>query len=95
MLEDIIEQSWTYQEIKRKGLAEGRAEGKAEERQEWLQTQRNGLISVIQARFPDLVADATERANRAEDPRVLQDVMLKIALAQNSEEAKKHLQEMQ
>jgi predicted transposase YdaD len=95
MLEDIIEQSWIYQEIKRKGLAEGKAEGKAEERQEWLQTQRNGLISVAQARFPDLVAEATERANRVEDPHVLQDVMLKVALAQNSEEAKKHLQEMQ
>jgi predicted transposase YdaD len=86
MLEDIIEQSWTYQEIISKG--------REKERQEWLQRQRRGLISVVQARFPGLLADATERANRAEDPYVLQDIVLKVALAQNGEEAKNLLLEL-
>lgn len=86
MFKDIIEESWTYQEIKRKGWEE--------DRQEWLRTQRKGLITVVQARFPDLLADATERANRVEDPHVLQDIMLKVALAQSGEEAEKQLLEL-
>lgn len=94
MFEDIIEESWTYQEIKRKGLAEGKAEGRAEERQEWLQTQRNGLIRVVQARFPDLAAGVTEKVNRIEDPVVLQDIMLKLASTLDNGEARKHLLEL-
>ena len=90
MFKDIIEESWTYQEI----ISKGREKEREANRQEWLQIQRNGLISVVQVRFPDLLADASERANRAEDPHVLQDIVLKVALAQNGEEAKKLLLEL-
>jgi predicted transposase/invertase (TIGR01784 family) len=99
MLEDMMKESWTYQYIVNKGLAEGLekglAEGREEERQEWLRTQRKALIDVVQMRFPALVADATERADQVEDPHVLQDILLKVALAQNSEEAKELLLELQ
>jgi predicted transposase YdaD len=39
LFKDIIEESWTYQGIISKG--------REKERQEWLQTQRKGLISVV------------------------------------------------
>lgn len=98
MLEDIIEQSWTYQYIVSKGLAKGLekglVEGREEERLEWLQTQRKALISAVQARFPELIASVTEKVNRIEDPLILQDIMLKLASARDSEEARKHLLEL-
>jgi predicted transposase/invertase (TIGR01784 family) len=40
MLEDILEESWTFQYIKRKGLEEGRAEGLEEGRAEGLEEGR-------------------------------------------------------
>jgi predicted transposase/invertase (TIGR01784 family) len=102
MLEDILEESWTYQYIvnkgleegRKEGLEEGRKEGREEELQEWLQTQRKGLISAVQKRFPELVASVTERVNHVEDPHVLQDVMLKLASTLDNEEARKALLEL-
>jgi predicted transposase YdaD len=86
LFKDIIEESWTYQEIISKG--------REKERQEWLQTQRKGLISVVQARFPDLVASITEKVEQVEDPLALQDIMLKLASTLDNAEARKYLLEL-
>ncbi len=46
MLEDIMEESWTYKEIIRKGLEKGREE----ERQQRIQEQHQTLLSFVQIR---------------------------------------------
>jgi hypothetical protein len=79
MLEDLLGESWTYNEILRRGSVAAR---------------REDLLGVVQLRFPDLLAEAREHANRVEDPQVLQSMMLKIVVAQNREEARKLLLEL-
>src|SRR5260370_5179058 len=51
MLEDILEESWTYQELIQKGLEKGREE----ERQQRVQEQRETLLSFVQVRFPEVI----------------------------------------
>jgi hypothetical protein len=84
MLENLdLEKSWAYQEILQKGIEQ--------EQQKWLTSQRNALFNVIQMRFPELLVEARKKADQVKDPLVLQDIMLKIVAAQNSQEARKFL----
>jgi flagellar biosynthesis/type III secretory pathway protein FliH len=69
MLEDILEESWTYKEIARKGmekgldlglqqglekgLEQGREKGREEERQQRIHEQQETLLSFVQMRFPE------------------------------------------
>jgi hypothetical protein len=79
MLEDLLGESWTYNEILRRGSIAAR---------------REDLLGVVQVRFPDLLAEARECADRVEDPQALQSMMLKIVIAQDREEARKLLLEL-
>jgi len=95
MLEDLLGESWTYNEILRRGFAKGEKEGLEKGlRKGQVAARREDLLGVVQVRFPDLLAEARECADRVEDPQVLQSMMLKIVIVQNLEEARKLLLEL-
>jgi hypothetical protein len=88
MLEDLdLEKSWAYQEILNKGIEKGREK----EQQKWLTSQRDVLLNVVQMRFPELLVEARKKAEQIKDPLLLQDIMLKIVAAQNSQEVRTFL----
>jgi predicted transposase/invertase (TIGR01784 family) len=99
MLEDILEESWTYQEIVRKGMQkgiqQGLQQGREEERQRRVQEQHQTLISLIQMRFPQLASLAKRRVAGIKDPEVLHNLISKMFAVQTTEEAKQALMEVQ
>jgi len=72
---DIIEDSWFYQETMQKGVEK--------ERQQELQRQRHALLTIVQARFPEMVDLTKKQIDSIADPESLQDLIVKISLAQN------------
>jgi predicted transposase YdaD len=79
MLQDVLRDTWAYQEI----LQEGREEG--------LNSQRQMLVALVEAHFPNIVQLAQERAEAIKDPKGLQRLFLKLVAAQKEEEAIKVL----
>ena len=85
MLEDILEESWTYQELIKKG--------REEERQQWVQEQRETLLSFVQMRFPELVPVARQQVAPINDPGALHDLLIELFAVQTAEEARQALME--
>lgn len=75
MYKDIIEDSWFYQETMQKGVEK--------ERQQELQRQRHALLTIVQARFPEMVDLTKKQIDSIADPESLQNLIVKISLAQN------------
>ena len=104
MLHDIFQDAWAYQEILQEGLQKGIEQGVQQgiekglqqgiekERQQRLQDQRQLLMTVVQTRFPELVAIAQRKADAIKEPDVLQALVLNTFAAQTEEQARKLLQ---
>src|SRR5438874_7562379 len=84
MYQDILQESWVYQEI----LQEGREQGLEEGREQAL---RQTLISYIETRFPTLAPLAKQQTSTIKDPDVLQSVIVKLFAVQTAEEAERFL----
>lgn len=84
MLHDILEESWVYQEIKQKGLFEGRKEA----RQRELQLERQTLTIYVEGRFPALVTLLKAQMFGIEEPELLRNLLIKLFSVQNEEEAR-------
>ena len=80
MIDEVLKESWAYQEI----LSEGRQQ----ERQYGLRRQRALLEDYVQKRFPTLVETAKQRGKSIDNPDILQDLMSKLFSAQDEVEAK-------
>jgi predicted transposase YdaD len=99
MFQDILSESWVYQEIGQKYLEQGREQGleqgvekgREEERQQELQRQRQTIIGFVQRRFPEITALAEQQTAKITDPETLQTVILKLLDAQVLEEARQVL----
>jgi len=87
MFQDILSESWVYQEIAEQGVEKGREE----ERQQELQRQRQTIIGFVQRRFPEITALAEQQTAKITDPETLQTVILKLLDAQTVEEARQVL----
>jgi predicted transposase YdaD len=87
MYQDILKDSWVYQEIGQEFLEKGREE----ERQRRLEGQREMLMSFVQAHFPEITALAKQQADSIADPEVLQSVIIKLLAAQRLDEARQIL----
>ena len=85
MLEDILEESWTYREIIRKG--------REEERQQRVQEQHETLLSFVQVRFPELIPVAKQLVTAINDPETLHSLTIRLFAVQTAEEAKQVLME--
>ncbi len=97
MLEDILEESWTYQEMikkgMQKGLERGLEKGREEERQQRVQEQRETLLSFVQMRFPELTLTAKQQISTINDPGALHNLIIKLFAVQAAEEARQALME--
>jgi hypothetical protein len=97
MLEDILEESWTYKEIIQKGidlgLEKGLEKGREEERQQRIQEQHQTLFNLIQMRFPELTPLAKQRVTSIKKAEVLHDLIVKLFTVQTAEEARQVLTE--
>lgn len=93
MFQDILRESWVYQEIGQEYFAQGREQGLEQGfekgREERLQGQREMLLSFVQRDFPEVLILARQQVNRITDPELVQAVFLKLVHAQTVEEAKK------
>ncbi len=94
MLEDILEESWTYQELIKKGMQKGIDLGLEKGRQQWVQEQRETLLSFVQMRFPELVPVARQQVASVKDPETLHNLLIKLFAVQTVEEARQALMEV-
>ena len=87
VFQDILKESWAYQEILREGLEEGREQGL----EEGLQALRQTLVSFIEMHFPTIAPLAKEQSEVIKDPAVLQNLIVKLFTARTAEEARQYL----
>jgi len=80
---DILEDSWVYQEIKQEAFEKGIEK----ERQQELQRQRRALLTIVERRFPEMVDLIKKQSDAMEDPEVLQNLIVKMSLAYDVQEA--------
>ena len=71
MSRDIFGDSWVVQEWRREGAVRGLYQV---------------LVEVVQVRFPDIVDLTKKQIVGVEDPELLRDLLVKIRLAQNTED---------
>jgi len=72
---------------KEEGIVLGIEKGRNEERQETLQTLRQTLLTLTAQRYPKLKTLAKGQLLLIEQPQILENLFLKIALARTQEEA--------
>jgi predicted transposase YdaD len=80
MFQDILEESWVYQEIIEQGLEKGT-----------IQERRQTLMDFLQTRFPEVLALATQQTNSIKNAETLRTLSTKLFAAQTAEEAKQIL----
>jgi len=85
---DILEESWAYQEMIKKGLEKGLQQGlkKGE-----LQAQRETLLDIVQAQFPELTSLTKKQTSITKDPQLLRHLTVKISTVQSANEAEQLL----
>jgi predicted transposase YdaD len=91
MYQDILKESWVYQEIGQEFLEQGIEKGREEERQREVQRQSQMLMSFVQTHFPEITALVKQQTEKIKDPEVLQSVILKLIAAQRLDEARQIL----
>ncbi len=98
MFQDILRESWVYQEIGQEyleeGIEKGIEKGREEERHQELERQRELLMSFVQKRFPETMALAKQQVEGITDLEVLRKVFLKLFDAETADEVKKVLFEI-
>lgn len=85
MLRDILQESWTYQKIHGDGLVEGIEKGRVEGR---VETAHKSIVTVAQARFPELLAYVKDQVAPLTDEKQLQDILSMIAIARTAVDVK-------
>ena len=55
MLDEILKESWTYQEIFQKGYVQGLKAASDLELQHWIEQERETVIKFVQMRFPEIL----------------------------------------
>jgi predicted transposase YdaD len=81
MLDDILEESWTYQEIVKKGLEKGR-------RQQLIRELRDTVIGLVSMRFPTLLAFAESQVETIKNTDTLHTLKSQLFSIQTAEKAR-------
>lgn len=88
MLDDILEESWTYQKIVKKGLEKGLQQGRDEERHVRIQQHQETVLDLISMRFPELMPFAQPRIESVNDPDALHELIKQLFVVQTEDEAR-------
>ena len=80
MLDDILEESWLYKELLRKGAEK--------ERQRRIQEQRETVVNLVQMRFPELVPLAEQHLHFIHDADALHNLILRLFAVQTADETR-------
>jgi len=95
MHQDILRESWVYQEIGQEfleqGFEKGLEQGLEKGREQRLQDLRQMILSLVQLRFPEITEQAGQRVESITDPELLKALNLKLLAAPELDEAKKIL----
>ena len=83
MFQDILRESWVYQELVEEGIEK--------ERERRIQDQQAMLERIIQLHFSELLALAKQQADAIKDPDILTSLNFKLLSAQTVEEARRIL----
>lgn len=83
MFQDIMKDSWVYQEIVQESEERGREEG--------LQSHREAIVAIVQKRFPSLNELASQRVARMTDLDALRVLVVSISVEDNIEAVRKLL----
>ena len=100
MLQDILEDSWAYQEMVAKGLQKGLEQGLQKGLEQGLEQGlqkgevrglREAIVDVVQERFPEITVLARKQVDTLEDPALLRRLIVKISTAQTVKQAEQAL----
>ena len=92
MQQDILRDTPVYQYIMKEGIEQGIEQGEQRGVEKGrLEEARELLFSFVHARFPKLENLAKRETMHIQDAKVLHDLTLKVGLAKDSDEARKHL----
>ena len=80
MFQNVLRESWVYQEIGQEFLEEGEIVG-----------QRKALMRFLQLRFPEVMTLAAQQTKSINDPEIIQTLLDRMFTAQTTEEAKNSL----
>jgi len=94
MYHDVLEESWSYQEMVQRGIDIGIEKGIEKGELQALKALRPVLIHFIETRFPELTALAQQQAEHIQKPELLSTVVDKLFLAQTTEKARQILLEI-
>ena len=83
MMQDLLRDSWVYQEI----MQEGYDKGREEEREEELRRQRQLLMTIVQMHFPNTADLAQQQVDAIKEPEILQSLIFKVLESQTEEQA--------
>jgi predicted transposase YdaD len=91
-MEDILEESWAYQEMVQKGVAKGLKQGLEQGMQQGLEQGKKDmeqtLLHFVELHFPDVVPLAKQQAAQATTSQQLQEMLDHLFVARTNHEAK-------
>jgi predicted transposase YdaD len=78
MLQDVLKDSWVYQELIEEGLEKGR--------QQELEHQKQILLDIVASRFPEIASRVERQMLNIDDLAILRPLFVQVSLAQNAQE---------
>lgn len=87
MFQDMMKDSWVYQEI----VEESEEKGRSEERERGLRNQRSTVVQLVKRDFPALQVLAEQQVQNIQDSDVLQDLISQLFATTSVETARKLL----
>ena len=102
MLRDVMKETWAFQKAELEGHEEelpqrfqmAFMQGVHQAHTEILQELRHTLVKIVRLRFPNLVRLAKKQTFSIADSAILRDLIVKMSIAQTSEEAVIYLLEV-
>jgi hypothetical protein len=103
MLRDVMRETWAYQNIPQEGheeeipqrVQQAFLQGLHQAHKEILQELRQTLLKIVRLRFPIVVRLAKKQTADIEDLVILRDLIVKMSIAQTTEEIIMYLLEVE